>query len=57
MSVCLKRFPDPSGAVELWAPDYNKDRLWLCDDHEQRVDLSVEQARMLRDFLTEFLPR
>ena len=57
VSVCLARFTDPSGAIEVWAPDYDQDRLWLCDDHQQRIDLSKEQARMLRDYLTSLLTR
>lgn len=61
MSVCLKRFDDPPpgqfDGVELWAPDYDKLRFWLTDDVDARIDLSVEQAKQLRDYLTELLPR
>lgn len=60
MSVLLRTFKDPNApSVELWAPDYDKGRLWICDDEDddRRVDLTIEQARMLRDYLTEFLTR
>lgn len=43
--------------VEIMAPDYGKEYLWLW--HEEtaanRIDLSRDQLRELRDFLNEML--
>lgn len=56
MSVCLLELKDPDfDTVEVMAPDYDKRRFWLCEGDE-RVNLSIEQAKALRDFLVEELP-
>lgn len=48
-----KNFED----IEVAAPDFDAAHIWLWDDHdgENRIDLSREQMRELRDLLTEIL--
>lgn len=60
MSVWLDQIGGPDG-IEIWAPDYNKERLWLLQKNglpdEDRIDLTIEQAKELRDFLIEESPK
>ena len=61
MSVQLGVIPGERNfdAVELMAPDFDAERvwLWLEEDGDNRIDLSREQARALRDLLTRVLER
>lgn len=63
MSVSLAKLMDkPNGechALEVMAPDYDAEYvwLWLDRDGENRLDLSRHQMRQLRDVLNEILGR
>lgn len=59
MSVQLCVLKDPEfDAVELMAPDYDVDHLWIWleADGANRIDLSRKQMRELRDALNRYLP-
>lgn len=49
---------DEFDAVELMAPDYDAESvwLWLDADGANRIDLSRKQMRELRDALNRYLP-
>lgn len=51
MSVCLHTLKDPEQHdVEVWAPDYSVFNVWLVyEDGDDRIDLSLDQLRQLRD--------
>ena len=42
--------------IEVMAPDYDKEYLWLWDSEaNNRIDLSRDQLRELKDFLQEIV--
>ena len=54
MSVHLHTLKDPEQLpVEIWAGDYSVANVWLIyaseDDVGDRIDLSLDQLRQLRD--------
>lgn len=60
MSVVLCKLKGIAGEfddVEVMAPDYDVERIWLwsCPEGADRIDLSLEQAKKLRDYLDKLL--